>query len=296
MKTIFQTWLLKLKNRKTVLGGLLALGAAAVIWGSGTFGNQNSGEVVPASDAVVKEEIPENSRWEEDFLSEKEKILMVDLYHAVKAGDYTETARLLNENEKDMMTLLNETMEGVRYCFYELESKDDNVVRVLCPLSETEKMDGMVLTRYNTVFYGSFSEGKPEGRCCAVQAMVLDAARYTMADGLWEDGKMNGEGNTGYHYYLNVTGSGLVKTEKIGTYEDNLLTGEITYRTENVAGENLSWKIKVKDGVTVLDDRWIHMPLRSEYQVGAEENPLRFYVLSEERKDAVIWNNLITWN
>ena len=85
-------------------------------------------------------------------------------------------------------------------------------------------------------------------------------------------------------------------TEKSGTYEENLLDGVFLYQTESVLGERLSWEIEADKGVTVLTEKWAYFPLRKEYTLGAKEDSVRAYVLSEEKMGALLWNNLITWN
>ena len=262
---------------------------AATIWG---FGKNEKNPMVTitnkkTSTEAIQKELPV-SRTEEELLS--------NIYGTMVNGAYADTARLLNENEKMFSDLLSKTLTEEKYCYWEKEYENGTVIRYLEPLSSEEEMVGMVLTRYNTVFYGTFYEGKPEGECHAIQAMILDEPRYTFAEGIWKNGKMNGEGRTGYHYYKNSPAKGFVMTEKSGTYVDNLIDGVFLYQTESVLGERLSWEIEAENGVTILSEKWSHFPLRKEYMLGAKEDPARAYVLSEEKVGAVLWNNLITWN
>ncbi len=280
---------MSMMGKKAVIG--LAAVAVVVIAAFG-LGNQNAENQEPSMAAettveVVQEELPVN---------EKEEILLSTLYKTMVSGSDIDTARVLNENEKDLTTLLTETLQGEKYCYWEEEQESGETIRFMEPLTDSEFTKGMVITRYNTVFYGSYKNGKPNGICHAIQAMVLDEPRYTFADGMWIDGKMEGKGSTGYRYYLNAPANGYVMTEKTGTYAQNLLNGTFVYQTESNIGEKLSWEMEADMGVTVINDDWKHYPLLKQYMLSALEDSARAYVLTEERAGALIWNNLITWN
>jgi len=173
---------------------------------------------------------------------------------------------------------------------------ENRPVRKMEKLSETGRSEGLVVTRYNTIFFGSFLNGVPEGQCIAVQAMVLNEPRYTYAAGIWSGGKMNGKGMTGFYYYADIPESGFVRTEKVGTYIDNLLDGAFTYRTENRDGEYLHWDMEADAGTTVLSDNWKYYDYRDEYMLPSSEDPARAYVLKKDQTGAVLWNNLILWD
>ncbi len=276
-------------GKKAVMG-LAAV--AAVVFAVSGIGNrepekQETPVVVKTTSELVQEELP---------VSKKEEVLLSTLYKTMVNGNDADTARILNENEADFTTLLSETLNGEKYCYWEVEQENGETIRVMEKLAGSEFLKGMVLTRYNTVFYGSYKDGKPSGICHAIQAMVLDQPRYTFADGMWLNGKMHGKGSTGYRYYISVPSSGFVMTEKTGNYAENLLDGRFTYQTESVLGEKLSWEIEADMGVTVIDDEWERYPLLKQYMLGAVENPARAYALAEDRAGALIWNNLITWD
>ncbi|MBQ1240592.1 MAG: hypothetical protein IIX74_01690, partial [Lachnospiraceae bacterium] len=189
-----------MKMKKAVWG----IGAAAAIMAA-VFGlrfieksqDQTSiiNKVVGTKAEMIQKELP---------VSDTEEELLSNIYETMTQARYADTARLLNENEKMFTDLLAKTLTEEKYCYWETEYENGTVIRNLEPLSSSGRMEGMVLTRYNTIFYGTFENGKPEGECHAIQAMILDEPRYTFAEGIWKNGKMNGEGRTGYHYYLNA--------------------------------------------------------------------------------------------
>ncbi len=279
-----------MKKNRAVWGGAAAAAIVASVWGFKGTGQEEevvTTEAVETTAEIVQEELP---------VSETEEELLSTIYETMVNADYADAARLLNENEEAFTKLLSETLAGEKYCYWESEYENGTVIRNLELLPQSERLEGMVLTRYNTVFYGAFENGKPEGECHAIQAMVLDEPRYTFAEGMWKNGKMNGEGRTGYHYYLSAPTNGFARTDKSGNYTDNLLDGRFVYQTENVLGEKLSWEIEAEMGITVITDEWKHFPLRKEYMLGAREDSARAYVLSEEKSGALIWNNLIIWD
>lgn len=229
-------------------------------------------------------------------VSGEEENLLSGLYKAMEQKRLTEAAEILNENEEAFKTLVQETLKGEKYCYYEETAGEEKEFHRMEPLPEEGKGKGLVVTRYNTVFFGEFLDGAPEGDCMAVQAMVLNGMRYTYAAGKWAGGKMNGEGKTGYYCYENAPESSFVITEKTGVYKDNLIDGSFTYRTETGDGESLHWEMEAEDGVTVLSDGWTYYDYRNAYMLPSMEDAARAYVLTKEQTNAVLWNNLILWD
>ena len=246
-----------------------------------------SGDDLRGETMTVESEVP---------VSEQELELLSALYTALSTSSYVDAAQILNDHETEFEILTDKTLNGEKYYYFEVKNTDGQTVPKMDQLPMSGTMEGLVLTRYNTAFYGEFEGGKPNGSACVIQTMILDEPRYTFAEGMWSDGKMNGEGKTGYHYYLNVPESGFVYTEKAGNYLNDQLDGVFSYMTENGCGEIFTWEIQAVNGATVLTEEWIHYPYRKEYMLSSKESEERAYVLSEERASAVIWNNLITWD
>lgn len=274
-------------------GAVLLVAAAFIFAARGAGGKTDDENTEPettvemTTESVIQPELP---------VGDEEADLLSALYQTMVRSSYIETANILNEYQAEFEHLLAESLAGETYCYTEKAEDNGQVIRMMEPLSESGRVEGMVITRFNTVFYGSFLDGMPDGECHAIQAMVLDEPRYTFAEGIWKQGKINGKGKTGYHYYLNAPESGFVMTEKDGMYVENLLDGVFVYRVENRDGEKLSWNMEAEKGVTVLNHNWVYYPLRKEYMLGSEEDAARAYVLSEEKTGSVLWNNLILWD
>lgn len=228
-------------------------------------------------------------------LDAEETQMFSELHAAMAMGECSEAARILNDMEAEWENITAETLGGTIWFYQESVTEDGKTVRTMEPVSGKTEGTGLVVTRYNTAFYGSFLGGMPEGTCLALQAMVLDEPRYTFAEGEWKEGKMNGEGRTGYCYYANAPESGFVMTEKEGNYQDDLLEGPFVYRTESGGGETFTWKMEASGGVIVLTDSWNYSSYLKEYTLSSEEDSQRSYVLSEDRAKSVMWNNLIYW-
>lgn len=272
--------------------------AALILTVRGTGGKTETESAGPetAGTEIMAEMTMEGAEQPDLPVNEDEADLLSALYRTMVRGSYIETANILNEYETEFEHLLTESLAGDKYCYAEKEYENGQVIRMMEPLSKSGRVEGMVITRFNTVFYGSFLDGMPDGECHAIQAMVLDEPRYTFAEGIWRQGKMEGEGKTGYHYYLDAPESGFVMTEKAGIYAENLLDGAFVYRVESGDGEKLSWNMEAEKGVTVLNDSWVYYPFRKEYMLGSAEDAARSYVLSEEKAGTVLWNNLILWD
>lgn len=261
-----------------------------------------STEPEPGTDYSAEEttqEEQESETWAEAEiqLTDHEAELLYELYHDMENGELDDAARLLNENADAFKQITDETFAGERYLIRVDEQEEEELPQriLLEELSEDSERRGLVLSRYNTAFFGDFGSGRPEGDCTAIQAIVLDEPRYTYASGIWQGGKMNGQGTTGYLYYEKVPESGFVMAEKYGNYTDDFLDGMFFYRTENADGETLRWQIQAEMGVTILDERWIRRESGDGYFLPADNQPERAYVLGAERAEAAIWNNLIGW-
>lgn len=336
-------WLANGKWRYWAAAAGVLLAAAVVILSTGfsdlagDSGNapgeagEGSGELPAGSGGTTGKWPDIAGRAEENFdvpeplpVSEEEEGLLSGLYGAMDQGDYAAAAAILNENEDAWRTLVQETLGGKRYCYYE-ENADsagsvpgggkesgsgwpvletgsspaaDSYTEIhrMTELSGEGNARGLVVTRFNTAFFGSFRDGRPEGTCAAIQAMVLDEPRYTYAVGNWSRGKMNGEGKTGYHCYESEPDTAFARTEKSGTYVENLLDGPFQYATENGAGECLHWDMEAEMGVTVLTGAWTCYENRNEYMLPSNEDGTRAYVLKKEQERAVLWNNLLIWD
>lgn len=189
----------------------------------------------------------------------------------------------MNREEELFVELFYEKMDGRRYLF-----DGQN-------LKEEIDGEGMVLTKAGTVFYGSFQGGRPHGLCLALQVVDLEAPRYDYADGLWQNGVMEGEGSTGYCYYQGGPMEEARAVCRKGQFSGNLMEGQITYRTTNDKKEATVWNITVKDGVVVLDDRWTYLEDRRGYQLMATDNDSHAYVLGEDQAWQPMWANILQW-
>ena len=107
---------------------------------------------------------------------------------ALEAQDLESAARVMDRGEEELLTLFYEVMDGTRY-LYDGQS-----------FSLSIEGKGLVLTMPKTLYYGAFKGGRPEGDCTALQVVELDAPRYDYSQGLWKDGKM--EGDTGPYRIL----------------------------------------------------------------------------------------------
>lgn len=279
-------------KKRLGMGAVLIAVVLAAVWGGkkpGSHKNQTPESVETAGMKETEEtQIPLP-------VDEKEETLLKALYQAMEKKEMDRAAEIINSEEEVLKNLVQETLAGKKY-LYRMEEEDGEVTGRMEELTKETEGKGLAVTRFNTIFFGEFSGGKPEGDCAAVQAMVLTEPRFTYADGEWKNGKMNGHGKTGYRYYENAPETGFVMAEKEGVYQENLLEGDFTYTAENAGGERLRWSMQAEHGVTVLSGQWTFYENNGTYMLPSEEDPGRAYVLSESQAQTVMWNNLITWD
>ena len=82
---------------------------------------------------------------------------------------------------------------------------------------------------------------------------------------------------------------------KTGRFSGDRLEGEVTYTTLNQEGETSTWMLEVKDGTVQLDDRWIYIEERGEYQLMSQEDDSHAYIMDEKLAGQPVWINLLAW-
>ena len=102
-------------------------------------------------------------------VNEEEEALLKSLYQVMEKKELDQAAEILNSQEELLKTLVQETLGGKKYLYWQEETAGGLTGHMKELTGETEGR-GLAVTRFNTVFYGEFSGGKPEGDCTAVQA------------------------------------------------------------------------------------------------------------------------------
>lgn len=264
---------------------VLVLGAAC-LWGqagqaptgaqtaSGPMAGQETGafHIETASEAVRG-----------PVLSAQQEKVMQMLMESLKQGNLEQGARLMEKEEETLLSMFYETMESGRYLY------DGHELKV-----ELEGQ-GIVFTKANTVYYGTFGGGKPEGECVALQVVDLGQPRYDFSKGMWRNGMMEGQGITGYCYYDGSPQGEARDIQKEGVFSQDLMEGEVLYTSENEHDEKSTWRFEVLNGVIKTDQRWNYVENTKEYQLAAQENDNHAYVAGEDQIGLPMWKNLLAW-
>lgn len=219
----------------------------------------------------------------EPMVSDEELALLKTVEEKMEDGRFQEAARILNNHEEEFRTLFYETLDR-KPCLYR-----DGVI------TDRLEGEGLVLKKSNKVFYGTFADELPQGELTALQAVVYETPRYDYSIGVWKDGCMEGDGVTGYCYYDGADVNEAVEVEKKGRFHQNLLDGEMVYRSRNAAGEVCSWVFEASEGVTVLDDRWSFDEETNEYHLLSEEDSTHALTISRDEAGQAKWGNTIIW-
>lgn len=225
-----------------------------------------------------------SSRSEAPELNEQEWATVQRLAAAVKSGNKERIASELLADGDTLSWLYYETFGEERYRYDGTEFRTDLAG------------EGMVLTGAASVFYGSFGENGPEGRCTALQAVELEKPRYDYSEGIWKDGRMDGAGVSGYRYYQGPPQGEAEEIRREGRFVRGKMEGTITYRNTGSDGVTATYTMEVKEGVTQPDDRWIPGPEEGVYHLEADDNPAYAYALTEEEMKQPRWVNLLVWD
>lgn len=205
------------------------------------------------------------------------------LFEALSDEKYGEAADCLYAQE-DILESFYETTLGGECYLYDGES-----------LKKEDSGYGLLVNQSGIAYLGDWKNGLPDGEGTAIRVLVLDDIRYDLSSGGWKEGKMNGDGVTGYCYYNGVEEPRIREIWKKGTFEENLMSGEIAYSSINAAGEEIQWKILAEGGKTVVDERWTASEENTQFRLSSETSDLHDYVLQAGRTDEVMWKNMVEW-
>lgn len=215
-------------------------------------------------------------------LTDEECELLTILEQALMEADYERAAQYMLEKEDCLWNLYYEKMNENRYLYQE--------EKMLDYLSGT----GLVVKKANVIYYGELSEGVPNGIGTALQVVHMDSPRFDYSTGIWKDGKMQGDGIVGYYYYEGAKQeNGSVR--RSGRFENDLMEGEVIYRTVNTQGEAIEWVIDVEEGKIVVDENWIYDEEKKVYQLPSQQDQEHAYVIGESGIDKIWFQNLIPW-
>ena len=253
--------------------------------GTGAFGGLGAdGSGLAGAGRSASGGMDSSSRSEAPELNEQERAAVQRLAAAVKSGNKERIASELLADGDTLSWLYYETFGEERYRYDGTEFRTDLAG------------EGMVLTGAASVFYGSFGENGPEGRCTALQAVELEKPRYDYSEGIWKDGRMDGAGVSGYRYYQGPPQGEAEEIRREGRFVRGKMEGTITYRNTGSDGVTATYTMEVKEGVTQPDDRWIPGPEEGVYHLEADDNPAYAYALTEEEMKQPRWVNLLVWD
>lgn len=264
------------------LGGRLGYGAGESNVAAETE-TEMAAQTRMIQDAAV---MPEETAQMADvlILDGEQKEAAGEIMAALSQGKLAEAAAVMERREECLQELFYTTLNGERY-LYDGESFRKEI-----------EGPGMVFTKASTVYYGNFKNGKPDGQCMAFQAVALDAPRYDYSQGMWRNGRMEGDGHTGYCYYETSPRGEARDICKTGTFSSDLMEGDVTYISMNGEDGRSTWKFSVAKGVVVTDERWSYTESTGEYQLLSEDNDNHAYVLEEEQITQPMWQNLLVWD
>ena len=268
------------KGKKAAAAVFLSLGVAlAAFCGRGP----SDGEGRESTAVPQETEQQSGEASEKPQLKPEEERAMKELYQALESEGLEAGARILIEKEEIFASLFYETLEGKRRLFNG-ES-----------FAAGTEGEGMVLTSSATVFKGTFGPEGPEGNGLALRAFLLEKPRYDYSVGVWERGKMNGPGETGYCYYEGAPEGEPEEVTREGTFRDDRMEGEVLYTTVSPEEGQTSWEIQTEGGRVILDERWLPDEAGGLYHLPSLRDEGKVYAISPEEAESPSWGNLLIW-
>lgn len=290
----------KYKCKYGILAGSMMLALLSVL---AVGGQKRIGERT-----LVVQESMRNEREQKREEDIKKKEIEESL--AEKASMEAETDEMLSGAEREAYQILFEAMQQQEYeiaaqC---LEKAGEMLEEFSEKISEEEKYlfdgehwrkedqgYGLFVNPSGVAYLGEWQNGLPNGKGAAIRILILEDARYDLSEGQWSQGKMKGEGKTGYCYYNGVEEPKIREIWKKGIFQDDLMEGNIEYISKNASGAQTQWSLTVKEGVTVLDERWKMTQDEKQFRLSAETDGMHDYVLDSQKADAVLWKNMVEW-
>ena len=128
-----------------------------------------------------------------------------------------------------------------------------------------------------------------------LQFINVDSPRYNYSDGIWENGKMNGQGTTGYCYYENVPQGEYAWAVKQEFLQMTRWKGISLMRSREVMRLYPTGTCSFSQGKIQLDDRWTHLDDMGEYQLMSSDTVSHAYLIADDQLEQLVWMNLLGW-
>lgn len=283
-----------------IIAGVIVL---AILFVSAIGGQKRIGEKTLLVQESMREKREEKRKEDikkkeiEESLAEKASVeAEIDM---MLAGEEREAYQILFEamrqQEYEIAAQCLEKMGEILEEFSEKISQEENYLFDGEHWKKEEQGYGLFVNSAGVAYLGEWKNGLPDGQGTAIRILILDDARYDLSEGQWSQGKMKGEGKTGYCYYNGVEEPKTKEIWKKGIFEDDRMEGNIEYVSKNASGIQTQWNLIVKAGVTVLDDRWKMTEDEKQFRLSSETDGMHDYVLDSQKADAVLWKNMVEW-
>ena len=223
-------------------------------------------------------------------LTDSQRTLLEGLLEELDQGDLEAAGRRMNQYQQELEGIFYGTSGG-RACRFVPRTKQ-GPARLEWDLSGT----GLVLKGPGLIFYGDITGQGPEGQGISLRFSGNSRPRYDYAVGFWKNGRLNGQGVIGYHYYGGEKGETVAKVEKKGIFQNDLLNGSFIYKSTNGNGRESIWTMEADKGILVLDENWEYLEDKMEYRRKSDDNQSHVYVVPENMISCVSWRNLLVWN
>ena len=273
---------MEMNKKRAVQMAAGILGICLIGLAGGRMGREREENSVE-KDGPAENTVEHSANKPQPDLSGEEQESLDLLFAALEEGNLENGAEILIHREELFAKLFYETLEGEKWLY------DGS------RFSQEIQGDGMVLTSSAAVFKGSFQNGYPQGNGLALQAFHMEKPRYDYTVGFWEQGKMNGTGETGYCYYKGAPEGETTEVARRGNFKEDRMDGMVRYTTFSRQEGKTSWDIQIQDGKILLDQRWSYDGAAGDYHLSSSQEDGKVYAVKPEEIEEALWVNLLVW-
>ncbi len=224
------------------------------------------------------------------FLTDSQETLLENLLEELGREDLEAAGRRMNRSQEKLAEIFYD-VSGGKACRF-VPGTNQKPAMLEWELSGT----GLVLKGPGLIFYGDITEEGLNGQGVSLKFSGTGRPRYDYAIGIWKNGRLNGQGTIGYHYYEGTGGEEVMKVEKEGIFQNDCLDGPFTYKSTNGDGQESVWTMKADKGILVLNENWEYLEDKMEYRLKSDENQSHVYVMPESIVSQILWINLLVWS
>lgn len=209
-------------------------------------------------------------------INENEKKILQQIYKYMKDKDFDEAAKFIIEKEKELDLFYTKTLLEEEHYF----DGENLYLTNLLPNKEY-----LVIGDISTFYLGYIVNMKENGYGVKINAYKADYERYSYAVGIWKDGKLNGDGETGNIVLDILSNKQINRFVLFGYFIEDALDGEVVLEIME-DDELFTYKFNVTLGIINMDENLKKDKFSDAYLIsGIEDKDRKFFIKENELFD-----------